>query len=62
VYLTEGRAFILSRYLVVYVFPLFALPAMAVGAVFAFKRNKPGAHEALNAQLDTHRETHGDFR
>jgi hypothetical protein len=31
--------------LVVYVFPLFAVPAMSVGAVFAFKRNKPGAHE-----------------
>ena len=60
-YLTEGRGFILSRYLVVYVFPLFAVPAMAVGAVFAFKRNKPGAHEELNKQLDQHRETYSDY-
>ena len=60
-YLTEGRAFILSRYLVVYVFPLFAVPAMAVGAVFAFKRNKPGAHDALNKQLDDHMTKFPDF-
>jgi len=61
VYITEGRAFILSRYLVVYVFPLFAVPAIWVGAVFAFQRNKPGAHEALNQQLDAHLKTHTDF-
>ena len=60
-YLTEGRAFILSRYLVVYVFPLFAVPAMAVGAVFAFKRNKPGQHDELNKQLDDHMERFPDF-
>ena len=60
-YLTEGRAFILSRYLVVYVFPLFAIPAMYIGAVFAFKRNKPGQHDALNKQLDDHLHDHPDF-
>jgi 1-acyl-sn-glycerol-3-phosphate acyltransferase len=60
-YLTEGRAFILSRYLVVYVFPLFAVPAMAVGAVFAFKRNKPGQHDELNKQLDDHMARFPDF-
>lgn len=47
--------------MVVYVFPLFAVPAMWVGAVFAFKRNKPGAHEELNKQLDAHLESHTDF-
>jgi 1-acyl-sn-glycerol-3-phosphate acyltransferase len=61
-YLTEGRAFILSRYLVVYVFPLFAAPAMFIGAVFAFKRNKPGQHEALNANLDAHLAAYPDFK
>ena len=60
-YLTEGRAFILSRYLVVYVFPLFAIPAMYIGAVFAFKRNKPGQHDALNKQLDDHLHDHPDL-
>ena len=57
----RNRADILSRYLVVYVFPLFAVPAMAVGAVFAFKRNKPGAHDALNKQLDDHMMKFPDF-
>lgn len=60
-YLTEGRAFILSRYLVVYAFPLFAIPAMCDGALFAFKRGKPGAHEELNAQLDAHLKTFPDY-
>ena len=41
-YLTEGRAFMLSRFMVVYAFPLFGIPAVILGAVFAFKRNKPG--------------------
>jgi len=57
----QGRAFVLSRYLVVYIFPIFAVPAMAIGAVFAFQRNKPGAHEDLNKQLDTHLASHADF-
>lgn len=60
-YITEGRAFILSRFLVVYVFPMFAVPAMINGAVFAFKRNKPGAHEELNKQLDAHLKNYTDF-
>ena len=45
----------------VYVFPLFAVPAMSYGAVFAFKRNKPGQHDALNRQLDEHFKTYTDF-
>jgi len=60
VYLTEGRAFILSRYLVVYVFPLFALPAISIGAMFAFKRQS-GGHEQLNKLLDDHAVAYSDF-
>lgn len=60
-YLTEGRAFILSRFAVAYVFPAFMLPAMWVGAVFAFKRGKAGAHDELNNALDAHFKTFTDF-
>ena len=60
-YLTEGRAFILSRFAVAYVFPAFMLPAMWVGAVFAFKRGKAGAHDELNNALDAHLKTFTDF-
>lgn len=42
-------------------FPFFAVPAMACGAVFAFQRNKPGQHETLNNRLDAHMKTHADF-
>jgi len=53
VYLTEGRAFMMSRMLVAYAFPLFMVPAMACGCVFGFKRDA-GDKERLNASLDAH--------
>ena len=61
IYLTEGRAFILSRFAVAYVFPFFMLPAMWVGAVFAFQRGKAGAHDELNNSLDAHFKAYTDF-
>jgi hypothetical protein len=34
---------------------------MGVGALFAFKRNKPGAHDELNKKLDAHVERFPDY-
>lgn len=53
VYLTEGRAFMMSRMLVAVVFPLFMVPAMACGCVFGFNRSG-GEKDKLNAALDAH--------
>ena len=52
-YVTEGRAFTMSRLLVAYAFPLFMVPAMVSGTVFGFKRDG-GDYEKLNASLDEH--------
>ena len=43
--LCEGRSFTLSRMLVMYVFPVFMVPAVFVGAVFPFRMDKCGGHE-----------------
>ena len=58
IYLTEGRAFTMSRMLVAYAFPLFMVPAMACGVVFGFKRDA-GDKEKLNAALDAHFDAFG---
>ena len=52
--LCEGRSFTLSRMLVMYVFPVFMVPAVFVGAVFPFRRDKGGGHEELNNSIDKH--------
>ena len=52
--LCEGRTFTLSRMLVMYVFPVFMVPAVFVGAVFPFRRDKKGGYEELNASIDKH--------
>jgi len=57
-YVTEGRAFTMSRLLVAYAFPLFMVPAMVSGTVFGFKRDG-GDYEKLNASLDAHFEKFG---
>ena len=46
-YVTEGRAFTMSRPLVAYAFPLFMVPAMVSGTVFGFKRDG-GDYEKLS--------------
>ena len=52
--LCEGRSFTLSRMLVMYVFPIFMLPAVFAGAVFPFRRDKGGGYEELNNSIDKH--------
>ena len=53
-YSTEGRAFIMSRMLVAYAFPLFMAPAMFVGSVFGFNRDGMRDKDKLNRDLDAH--------